>query len=56
MSTATVAHRLSFPLTRRFTHRAMLTGALVANALSSRYIQSHVPAEDEVDEYVGMYL
>ncbi|MCG7607063.1 hypothetical protein [Mycobacterium sp. CnD-18-1] len=50
-----VDHRKQFPITRKL----ILAGAIVANAASAAYLQSHEPAREAVegDEYVpGGYL
>lgn len=50
-----VDRRMGFPITRKL----ILAGAIMANAASAAYLQSHEPAEEVVenDDYqVGMYL
>ena len=61
MTTNNMAHRLSFPLTRKFTQKMVLAGAVITNALTTEYLNSHVQLEDETKDdddtvSVGFYL
>lgn len=53
------AHRMTFPNTRLFAKRVAVFGAIVANKISSDYLQAQMAPEEPEEEFVpntGYYL